>query len=368
MSKRILIIGGYGNFGAFIARNLVAEPGLKIIIAGRSAEKASLFAYTIGAEWAVLDINHDLDAALHTIRPDIVIHTSGPFQGQGYDVAIACLRHQCHYIDLADGREFVCHIDRLDTAAKDAGVLVVSGASSVPCLTSAIIDACQHEFQSVDTIDYAISTAQHTNPGVATTAAILGYTGKVFLTQKEGKPHGVYGWQGLTARRYPGIGWRLLANCDVPDLTLFPVRYPTIKTIRFRAGLEVPLLHLGLWGLSWLVRARLIKTLQPMASLFYRIAPLFNIFGTGRSAFHMEIIGVGADGDAKRKIFYIVTDAGHGINIPCVPAILLAKKLARGQITQTGAMPCMGLITLSEYLDALKQFKISWQWGDSIVS
>ncbi len=358
--KRILIIGGYGNFGSFIAQRLAREADLKIIIAGRSEEKAKALADTLNTEWATLDIHTDLDAGLAKIKPDIVIHTSGPFQGQGYDVAEACIRHKCHYIDLADGREFVGNIGKLDKAAKDAGVLVVSGASSVPCLTAAIIDQYRSEFQRLDSVDYGIATAQRTNAGLATTAAILGYAGKPFTTKINGIIKNIYGWQDLTARKYPELGWRLLGNCDIPDLALFPQRYPELKTIRFRAGLEVPLLHMGLWALSWLVRARLVKTLRPLSRALYKTAPLFDVFGTDRSAFHMEMRGIGPKGKEKTLVFYILTDSGHGPNIPCIPSILLAQWLARGSISQRGALPCMDMISLDSYLGALKEYDIKW--------
>ncbi|MCV6603855.1 MAG: saccharopine dehydrogenase NADP-binding domain-containing protein, partial [Porticoccaceae bacterium] len=132
----MLIIGGYGNFGRFIARRLGADENIQLVIAGRSAEKAQALIAEMDtanpAQAAQLDIGKNLRQSLQAIKPDIVIHTSGPFQGQGYDVADACIECGAHYIDLADGREFVAGINALDAEAKVAGVFVVSGASSVP--------------------------------------------------------------------------------------------------------------------------------------------------------------------------------------------------------------------------------------------
>jgi saccharopine dehydrogenase-like NADP-dependent oxidoreductase len=178
--QRVLIIGGYGNFGRYIATVLAQEPALHIIIAGRSLEKAQALLATIESvnplEAARLDIQEDLSAALVSLSPDIVIHTSGPFQSQSYDVAKCCIEQGCHYIDLADGRDFVAGITALHTAASDQGVLAISGASSVPCLTAALVDYYQDEYQILESLDYGISTAQKTTRGLATTAAILGYT------------------------------------------------------------------------------------------------------------------------------------------------------------------------------------------------
>jgi len=144
MVARILIIGGYGNFGSYIARSLAADKNIRLLIGGRSADKAQAFATSLdvahAAEGHAIDIDGDLAEALARIAPDIVIHTTGPFQMQDHRVARECIAQGCHYLDLADAREFVATIDRLDADAIAKGVLVVSGASSVPCLTAAVID------------------------------------------------------------------------------------------------------------------------------------------------------------------------------------------------------------------------------------
>lgn len=360
MIKRVLIIGGYGNFGSFITRRLAQDDNLHIIIAGRSKEKAEALAVEIGGEAVVLDINSSLTDALAMIKPDIVIHTSGPFQDQGYDVAQACIAQGCHYIDLADGRKFVENITTLDAQAKEKGALIISGASSVPCLTSALVDHYKGEFQTLEKLDYGITTAQKTNRGLATTAAILGYTGQKFKTLIDGEMIDVYGWQSLHARKYKGLSWRLLGNCDVPDLALFPRRYPSLKTVRFYAGLEIPFIHVTLWALSWLVRIGLIRKLERAAPVLLKTSYLFDWMGSTNSAFHMELSGKDADGAHKTIKFELIARSGDGPYIPCMPAILMAKKLSSGNVEKTGAHPCMGFITLDEYLGALSGLDISW--------
>lgn len=360
MTARVLVIGGYGNFGSFIARRLSQEADITVIVAGRSAEKAKALAATLKAEWAAIDIPSTLDAALLATRPDIVIHTSGPFQGQSYEVAEACARHHAHYIDLADGRSFVCDIAVLDGLAKAAGILMVSGASSVPGLTSAIIDRYRGEFQLLESVDYGIATAQKTNRGLATTKAVLSYAGKPFETLINGITKRVYGWQGLRWRKFPGIGWRALGPCDVPDLALFPGRYPDLKTIRFSAGLELPLVHLSLWALTWLVRIGLIGNLQAAAPILLFLSRPFDLIGTDISGFFMEMAGRGTDGQRQRLTFNLVALSGDGPMIPCVPAILTALGLARGQIVKRGAIPCVGLVGLNDFLAELKPLDIHW--------
>jgi len=365
MIWRVLIIGGYGNFGSFITKTLAKESNIQIIVAGRSAEKSQQFVSALdavnAAESVVLDISEDITDVLQTINPDIVIHTSGPFQEQGYDVAKACIAQGAHYLDLADGREFVKGITELDAKAKQNNVLVCSGASSVPCLTSALVDYYLPEFKSLETLDYGITTAQKTTRGLATTASILGYTGKPFKTLINGKLNNIYGWQGLRARKYRGLGWRLLGNCDVPDLTLFPERYPTIKTVRFYAGLEIWFIHITLWALSWLVRIGLIRRLEKMAAWLLKLSFLFDWLGSSISAFHMVLSGKGKSGEDKSIEFELIARSGDGPYIPCMPAILMTRKLVNGEIDRFGAYPCVGFITRDEYLGALGELDITWK-------
>ncbi|MEO0444085.1 MAG: saccharopine dehydrogenase NADP-binding domain-containing protein [Pseudomonadota bacterium] len=363
--KRVLVIGGYGNFGSFIAKELVKDKHIQLIIAGRSLEKANrLIENEIEAyhqpEAAQVDIHKNFPNALQQIKPDIVIHTSGPFQAQSYHVANACIDCGADYIDLADGREFVAGITALYEKAKQAGVTIISGASSVPCLTSAIVDQYIDEFTTLENLDYGITTAQKTTRGLATTAAILGYTGKIFRTLINGKSTDVYGWQGLKARKFHRLGFRLLGHCDIPDLALFPQRYPTIKTLRFYAGLEIKFIHLILWVLSWLVRTGLIDNLRKSAPLLLRLSFLFDWMGTASSGFYMELSGEGENRSKKSILFELVAHSGDGPYIPCMPAILLAKKLANGQRVEKGAYPCVDLISYDEYIGALKALDITW--------
>ena len=171
----------------------------------------------------------------------------------------------------------------------------------------------------------------------------------------------IFGWQDLHSRRYPGIGRRWLGNCDIPDLALFPERYPSLSNIRFYAGLELPLVHWTLWMLSWLVRIGLIRRLENLAPLLLRASFLFDRYGTDSSAFHMVLSGIDNNGSSQQLTFELTAREGDGPYIPCMPAILLTRKLANQKTSIKGATPCLDLITLDEYLSALSKRNISWK-------
>ena len=363
MVKRILVLGGYGNFGSHIARTLAPNAAIQLLIAGRSFERASAVATSLEAanppEAHKIAIDHGLDEALRAAAPHMVIHTAGPYQGQSYRVAEACIGAGCHYVDLADGRAFVAGIDALDAQARAADVLVVSGASSVPCLTAAIIDEALPRFGNLTDVDYGISAAQQTNRGLATASSVLSYVGRPFTTLRNGSAGTIYGWQDLHAERYPELGPRLFGNCDIPDLELFPKRYPTLRNIRFCAGHEIKLLHLATWLLSWGVRAKVLPSPGDHSDRLLKWSFLFDPMGSSRSGFHMFLNGKGRDGRDRAERFYIIARQGQGPFIPCTPAIILAERLARGKLIQRGARPCLDLIALNEFLKSLEHLDIS---------
>jgi hypothetical protein len=55
---------------------------------------------------------------------------------------------------------------------------------------------------------------------------------------------------------------------------------------------------------------------------------------------------------------WMIAGSEHGPNIPCMPAILLARRLATGERLDAGARPCLDLITLEEFLAAIEDLDI----------
>lgn len=129
---RVAIIGGYGNFGGYVARTLADQANIQLIIAGRSATKARSFAASLGAHNPAQGDAYDLNGppkALAALKPDLVINMVGPYNDQGYGVAEAAIAAGAHYCDISDARDFVAGIGVLDEVARNAGVAVLSGAS-----------------------------------------------------------------------------------------------------------------------------------------------------------------------------------------------------------------------------------------------
>ncbi|MFC4309301.1 saccharopine dehydrogenase family protein [Steroidobacter flavus] len=351
--KSVVVLGGYGNFGRRIVDALARERDTRVFVSGRDVQQATAVAQEIGGSAEPLRLDAyaaDFTAELRKVGATIVVHTAGPFQGQEYAVPRACVAAKAHYLDLADGRGFVCGIRALDEEAKLNDALVVSGASSVPALSSAVVDALGAQFSSIESIDHGITSGARP-PGKATMDGVLAYAGKPFKQWRDGQWQQVCGWQDLTRRLYPTpIQGRWIANCDVPDLDLFPERYRLVHTVQFRAGVGPASSMIGLWFASWLVRVGLLTSLQSWVPALHRTASTLAPFGSKRSAMHVTVRGIDLNGEPAVRNWFLLADQDHGPFIPCFPAIALARKLVRDEISARGAMPCMGLLTVDDIL------------------
>lgn len=355
----ILILGGYGNFGKRIAEALVAK-GLKVVIAGRNADKAKALADGLGplASPIAFDVHAQLAEKLSALKSKVVINTCGPFQTSDYAVAETCIANGVHYIDLADGRAFVTGITALDAKAKKAEVSVISGASTVPGLSSAVLEHYKQEFSEIEFLKFGISPGQQAERGLATTQGIMTYVGKP-LACFSGIRKQVYGWQDIYRQDYPELGKRWMANCDIPDLDVLPEAYG-IKRIQFSAGLELSFMHLGLWGMSWLVRWGVPLNLPKLAEPLLAISNWFNGMGSPDGGMHIIISGKGKDSKPHTRKWFIIAKDGHGPHIPTIPAIVLAEQLATSSAPAVaGAYPCVGLVSLESYLKELAAYNIT---------
>lgn len=354
---KILILGGYGNFGKRIAE-LLTRQFIPVIIAGRNKEKADALVAALPAglaDTAVLDAKCDLARHLRGLKPAVTINTCGPFQGGDYSIAKACIAEGVHYIDLADARDFVAGIGSLDASAKAAGVAVITGASTVPALSSAVIEHFLPLFSEVGSAQFGIAPGQKAERGLATTQAILSYVGKR-LKPCAGHPVR-YGWQNTYLQRYPVIGRRWMANCDIPDLDLLPKTYG-IKNIQFSAGMENSLVHLGLWMMSWLVRLGVPIHLPTHAKPLLKLSNWFDWFGSRDGGMHMILKGRDHLGAPLTKRWFIIGLEGDGPYIPAIPSIVLTKRMLKGYDNATGARACVELVSLHDYLSELSHLRI----------
>lgn len=359
---RVVIVGGYGVFGTLTAR-LLARDGHKLWLAGRHPEKGRKVAADIGANTLPLDIQKDLEA-LFDVRPDVVIDASGPFQQYGedpYKIPRRCIEHGCHYLDLSDSSEFTSGITSLNAQAENAQVFVLSGASSVPGLSSSVVADLMSGLDHVELIDMAILPGNRAPRGVSVIKSIVSQVGRPSHVMRDGRWQTVDGWTDRQDYQLePGLT-RAGYFVDVPDIKLLPDGTGA-KSVMFRAGLELPVMN---WALSMLAQLRKtwrIELPNVAYSVLHVLSKALYPFGTDLGGMQVNVSGAIGGRSLTRK-WTLIAEKGHG---PYVPGLMCRAILREFANVQPGARPCLAEVPVGVIEDAMADLRIKTKRVDLI--
>ena len=341
---KVLILGGYGVFGGRLAR-LLLEDGGEIIVAGRNLKRAAAFARQYGGTPLCIDIAKDL-LPIAKAAPNIVVDAAGPFQTYGddpYRVPRFCLEHKINYLDLSDDAGFTAGITALNAQAIAAGCFALSGVSSVPAISASAVAFLGEGLSEILLIETALVPGNRAPRGRSVVGSILAQAGEPLMVWRGGAWREYNGWTGAK-RVVFGPGFRRWASLiGAPDLKLFPQAF-NARSVVFRAGLELSLMH---WGLAIFGRLRAFRLLpsltvflEPILWISERLKP----FGSDRGGMAVEVTGF-KDGKAMRRRWQVIANAGDGPFIPAIPARAIVRKT---DAVKPGARPCHWDLTLQE--------------------
>lgn len=357
---KILILGGYGTFGGRLAHLLANEPRLTVYIAGRSHAKAVQFCrkqrFKGQAFSLPFDRDGDVTGQLQAIQPDLVVDATGPFQLYGddpYRLIKACLVCGSNYVDLADGSDFVKGVVQFDEQAKAKGLFVLSGASSFPVLTAAVVRHLSQDMVQLKTITAGIAPSPYAGVGLNVLKAIAAYAGKPVAVRRNGVAAEAY---ALTeSMRYtisppdqkplPNIRFSLV---DVPDLQVLPELWPNVESVWMGAGPVPEVLHRMLNMLAWLVRLKVLSSLLPFANLFYKVINKVR-WGEHRGGMFVSITGLDKAQKTIGRSWHLLAEGNDGPLIPSMAIEAIVRKSLDGQSPAAGARSAATELELSDY-------------------
>jgi hypothetical protein len=357
---RVLIVGGYGTFGGRLAQLLVDEPRLTLIVAGRARERAEAFCKSLrGAatlEAQAFDREGDLDAALAAAKPDVVVDASGPFQGYGgdsYRLVRACIARGVDYLDLADGSDFVDGIAQFDAAAQERGVCVLSGVSSFPVLTAAVVRRLSRDMTRLDAVIGGIAPSPYAGVGPNVIRAIASYAGRPVRLVRDG--HAAVGFGLVETRRFtiapPGrlpLRPVLFSLVDVPDLQALPTLWPELKSVWMGAGPVPEILHRSLIVLARGVRLKLLPTLVPLAPLMHAATNVLR-WGEHRGGMFVAVEGADHDGRKVEVSWHMIAEGDDGPLIPSMALEAIIRRRLDGRRGAPGARAALRELELADY-------------------
>ena len=358
--RKILILGGYGTFGGRLAYLLAPEERLTLLIAGRSAQKADAFCkqLPVGAQRVPLsfDRNGNVEEQIREIHPDLVVDATGPFQLYGedpYRLVKACIANAVNYMDLADGSDFVKNISQFDEQAKSGNIFILSGVSSFPVLTAAVVRRLSQDLSRIDTIKGGIAPSPYAGVGLNVIRAIAAYAGKRLPVRRNRGQ--AYAHALTETRRYtigpPGaipLENKLFSLVDVPDLKVLPELWPDVDSVWMGAGPVPEILHRMLIGLAWLVRIGLLPSLVPFAPLFHSVINIVR-WGEHRGGMFVLVEGCDRTGKQIERSWHLMAEGDDGPLIPSMAVEALVRRSLSGQMPVPGARPATRDLELEDY-------------------
>ncbi|GIL38256.1 SDR family oxidoreductase [Roseiterribacter gracilis] len=358
---KLLIVGGYGIFGSRIVELLQDEPRLTILVAGRSLPKARAACAGFKQAQATLvaaqfDRDGDVALQLAALQPDLLIDASGPFQTYGearYRVVEACLAQRVQYLDLADGADFVAGIADFDAAARAAGVYVLSGVSSFPVLSAAVVRHLAKDLVRVDAIRGGIAPSPFAGVGENVIRAIASYAGQAITLRRDG--HETTAYPFTEQMRFtiapPGrlpLHSRLFSLVDAPEPHVLPQVRTEVDTIWMGAAPVPELLHRALIALAWLVRWNVLRSVLPIAGLMHEATNTVR-WGEHRGGMFVEVEGADAAGVARKRSWHLLAEGDDGPLIPSMAVAALVRRALDGDPPPVGARAGLHDLELDAY-------------------
>ncbi len=277
-------------FGGKLAQALARDKRFDVVVAGRSLAKATAFCTEHGGRALVVDTGSDqLATIIADQSPFVVVDAAGPFQGYRdapYRIAEAAIACGAHYLDLSDDAGFTAGISTLDATAQDAGVVVLSGVSSVPAMSSAAVEDLTDGMVEIHLIESVILPGNRAPRGMSVIRAILAQVGRPMRLWRGNGFAVVRGWsegrkEQLLIDGIAPVQGRRSSLIGAPDLALFPSHYKA-RSVEFRAGLDLWIMHWGLAAVGFLVRLPLLRSAEPLAGPLKWLADRLEPFGPDR--------------------------------------------------------------------------------------
>ncbi|NIJ40944.1 NAD(P)-dependent dehydrogenase (short-subunit alcohol dehydrogenase family) [Parvibaculum indicum] len=358
---KVAVLGGYGVFGARLCELLLRD-GHDVLIVGRHFESARALAERIGGRPVAVDIRKAPDTIFKS-SPDVVVDAVGPFHDYGSDPYVIprlCLRHGADYLDLSDSADFTAGLSALDAQARESGRRLLSGASSVPGISSAVAADLVEGLDEILLVDSAIMPGNRAPRGTSVIASIVSQLGTASRVWRGGIWRAQPCWSDARRIRLAPTLVRRVQFIEVPDIRLFPAFF-RVRSVMFRAGMELDTLNMAMSAVAALRRYWPFEVTARRANLFRWLANLFLPFGTDRGGMRVAVVGYKGKSVLRRE-WRLVAEAGDGPYIPAVTARAAIRKLDK---VPPGARPCLAETSRREIEEAMSDLSVSTQTNET---
>lgn len=149
MKAQYMVIGGYGQVGGFVSRNLVSE-NQSVIIAGRNLEKAEAFSkqYHLHCACRTVDTMHIQNGSFEEVSTVIMC-----VEENNVEVLKCCIKQGINYIDITPSYSIIGEIIAQKENIEKAGIKVIIGVGIAPGVSNMLCKEAVKELDEVTAIN-----------------------------------------------------------------------------------------------------------------------------------------------------------------------------------------------------------------------
>ncbi len=316
MTRRIIVLGGFGFFGNAVVDQLHGL-GLSPLIGSRRS----------GADLAI-DVE-DRESIRRALRAgDVVVDAVGPFQERSMALVDSAADIGFDVIDLADSLDYVARVHERRERLAQSRIRVLTACSSVSTITAAMVRAGGVPDPLRASVFLAPAARHSAVDGSA--ASLLHSVGRPIRMFDDGRLSVREGWRSSRAFLLPPpFGMRIGFLSESADAIALPAAFPSLRTVEFYIDTNV-------LGLNALLRAAARSPMlrRLVAHHRRRGTRLSRWLGRAASALACEVES--ARGGAA-TVALICPDRGYLAAV--MPAVLAVQALIAGKLPERGLVP-----------------------------
>jgi saccharopine dehydrogenase-like NADP-dependent oxidoreductase len=198
----VLIVGGYGQVGQVVARNIAPWFTDRVIVAGRSQTRADALAEDIGhgVRGRAFDITRD-GAALDLRSVAWVVVC---IDQENSSFAARCLASGVNYIDITARDSSIGALERLDSLARKNRSTGILSVGVCPGLTNLLAAYAAHQFDTITQANLFVMFGSGDSHGQAAIEWTLDNLGRRFPVFQNGELHEVRSFGEYQNVHFPG--------------------------------------------------------------------------------------------------------------------------------------------------------------------
>ena len=326
----ILITGGYGTVGRRVAADLAPDYRGRVVVAGRSAEKAAQFAAELGHGVRGRRVDVGDAASVEAALEGVGVVMSCIDQPEPHLLSEAITRG-LGYTDIAPHLMTRRPTEAMKAEATRTGARIVLGAGLAPGISSLLARLGADRLGAVDSVEVGVLLSVGDAYGPASRAYIMEEIALAYKTRIEGREVPVRPFAASARVTFPPpLGERTAYLFPFSDQVFFPETLGT-RTALSRLALEPPWLGTLL---SALVRLRVTAMLRRRAGAEERLQRLTAWLKRRYEGCDVYGVAVEVHGARGRVRVSLV---GHGqASGTAIGTAAVVRALAEGEVGQPG--------------------------------